>query len=218
MQTKQGTRSRCSWNFREIDQSIMKTDQRTFFRRAGDSLRVGVVYEDKATHVRALHTYDYLLAHAGSEIEFQFSWWSFDLLREARRAEGAARIAEAAELVIFSTWPGGNYRPRSQPGSNRGSHAGRAGRRHCGAFLSTAGRTAGPAGDGLICKTWRKRQAWIFLLTRLNLCSRHTSPSWTSSCITPRHWGYCIKTHLTGQTLHPTGRQRLTRSTGCCEP
>ena len=63
---------------------------------------MGVVYEDTATHVRALQTYDYLLAHAGSEFEFQFSWWSFDLLQEARRAEDAARIAEAADLVIFS--------------------------------------------------------------------------------------------------------------------
>ena len=90
---------------------MMKTDQRPFFRRAEDSLPVGVVYEDSATHVRALQIYDYLLAHAGSEIEFQFSWWSFDLLQETRRAENAARIAEAADLVIFSTRRGGELPP-----------------------------------------------------------------------------------------------------------
>src|SRR5439155_4194113 len=92
---------------------MMKTDQRPFFRRAEDSLRVGVVYEDKATHVRALQTYDYLLAHAGSEIQFQFYWWSFDLLQEARRAENAARIAGAADLVVFSTRLGRELPPEA---------------------------------------------------------------------------------------------------------
>src|SRR6266550_3581417 len=90
---------------------MMKTDQRPFFRRAEVSLRVGVVYEDTATHVLALQTYDYLHAHAGSEFEFQFSWWSFDLLQEARRAQDAARIAEVTHLVIFSTWPGRELPP-----------------------------------------------------------------------------------------------------------
>jgi len=89
----------------------MQTDQRPFFRRAEESLSVGVVYEDKLTHVRARHTYDYLLAHAGSEIEFQFSWWSFNLLQETRRAQDASRIAEAADLVIFSIRPGRELPP-----------------------------------------------------------------------------------------------------------
>jgi hypothetical protein len=83
----------------------MQTAERDSLRRAEESLRVVVVYEDTATHLRALHTYDYLVAHAGTEIRLQFSWWSFDLLREARRADEAARMAAVADLVIFSTRP-----------------------------------------------------------------------------------------------------------------
>lgn len=86
-----------------MDWSTMQTGQRASFRGTEESLRVVVVYEDTATHVRAQHTYDYLVAHAGSEINLQFSWWSFDLLREARWAKEAAQMAAAADLVIFST-------------------------------------------------------------------------------------------------------------------
>ena len=92
--------------FREMDWSTMQTARSAFFRRVEESLRVVVVYEDTVTHLRALRTYDYLVAHAGSEISLHFSWYSFDLLQDPRRSEEAARLAATADLVIFSTGPG----------------------------------------------------------------------------------------------------------------
>ena len=82
---------------------MMQASQITSVRSADESLRGVVVYEDPATHVRARQTYDYLVAHTGNELGFQFSWWSFDLLQEGGWAEAAAGIAAAADLVIFST-------------------------------------------------------------------------------------------------------------------
>jgi len=74
-----------------------------------EPLRVVVVYEDTAAHLRARHIRDYLVAHLGNEIQLQFSWWPFDLLQEAKDAQQSGGAAAAADLVIFSAQPGNEW-------------------------------------------------------------------------------------------------------------
>jgi len=89
----------------------MRTSRKISLTEVEEPLRIVVVYEDVAAHVRGRHIYDYLVAHLGSEMPLEFSWWSFDQLQEAVHADTAARATASADLVIFSARPGDEWRP-----------------------------------------------------------------------------------------------------------
>ncbi len=63
---------------------------------------VTVSYEDTATRDRAIHVCDSMVADLGGDLEFDFSWWKFDYLGDAKLFEMAVQSATQADMVIFS--------------------------------------------------------------------------------------------------------------------
>jgi len=89
----------------------MQTSRNLSLAEVEEPLRIVVVYEDYAAHVRAHHIHDYLVAHLESELPMEFSWWSFDQLQEALHVDTSVRATASADLVIFSARPGDEWRP-----------------------------------------------------------------------------------------------------------
>ena len=67
-----------------------------------DKMSVLVAYEDTPAHDRARQYCERLLNRFWGDLDFDFSWWSFDFLRDAVRAKAAAAAAAKAQLIIFS--------------------------------------------------------------------------------------------------------------------
>lgn len=68
-----------------------------------------IVYENALAYVRALNMYLHLVVHLRREIPFQFTWCSFDELRNAQAAEKARITAASADLVVFAAKPAENW-------------------------------------------------------------------------------------------------------------
>jgi hypothetical protein len=69
---------------------------------------VVVVYEDDAARERAVVFCDQLVGRFWKQFEFNMSWWSFDLLKDAASADEAAEMAVGADLIAFSAHPEGD--------------------------------------------------------------------------------------------------------------
>ncbi len=61
-----------------------------------------VAYEGTPSHDRARQLCERLLNRFWGDIDFEFSWWSFDFLRDSTMANAAAQAAAEAPLLIFS--------------------------------------------------------------------------------------------------------------------
>ena len=94
-----------------VQANTVQTSRKPSLAEVEEPLRIVVVYEDAAAHVRARHIHDYLVAHLERELRLEFSWWSFDQLQEATQADTSARATASADLVIFSARPGDEWRP-----------------------------------------------------------------------------------------------------------
>ena len=97
--------------FERPNENTVQTSRNLSLAEVEEPLRIVVVYEDTAAHVRARHIHDYLVSHLESELQLEFSWWSFDQLQETSHADTSARATAAADLVIFSARPGDEWRP-----------------------------------------------------------------------------------------------------------
>jgi hypothetical protein len=76
---------------------------------AGESLTTGsevfsalIAYEDAATRQRAMQVCERLVQKFWKDMEFDFSWWRFDFLRDAEFARQAGRRATRSDLILFS--------------------------------------------------------------------------------------------------------------------
>jgi len=71
-----------------------------------EALSALVVYEDAITRNRAMDICDRLVRKFWSDMEFVFSWWRSDFLRDAQFATEAARVAAGSDLIFFSAHAG----------------------------------------------------------------------------------------------------------------
>lgn len=70
---------------------------------------VAVVYEDDAAREKAVSFCDQLVRRFWAQFEFDIGWWSFTTLGESLPAAEAARKAEQADLIVFSSAPEGDF-------------------------------------------------------------------------------------------------------------
>ena len=108
--------------------------------KKGDPFSAVVLYEDHATRDRAMDVCDRLVHRFWADVEFDFSWWRFDFLRDSTLAGDAVRVAARSELILLAAHAGregrspqraaGRAGHRRQPGRACGSVPRR--RRGCG--------------------------------------------------------------------------------------
>ena len=87
------------------------TRSEVFPGRDVDVFPAVVAYEDTVTRDRALSICDRLVKKFWADVEFDFSWWRFDFLRNADIAGEAARASARSELVIVSAHAGRELSP-----------------------------------------------------------------------------------------------------------
>ena len=78
---------------------------------AAETWSVVVLYEDKDTRERAMAMCDQLVKKFWSEVEFDFSWWRTDFLRDPAMAHVAANDARTADFIIFCSSPESDLTP-----------------------------------------------------------------------------------------------------------
>ncbi|TMQ01550.1 MAG: hypothetical protein E6L09_03155 [Verrucomicrobia bacterium] len=83
-----------------------RNDERTFAAL--------VAYQDSETRDGALQICDRLVQKFWKDIEFDFSWWRFDFLRDAAIAKAAAMAARCADLIVISAHAGRELPPAVQ--------------------------------------------------------------------------------------------------------
>lgn len=67
-----------------------------------ENFSVVVMYADRATRERAIRVCDHMALELSREFDFDFSWWKFDYLRDAKVAKLGAAAAAQADMIIFS--------------------------------------------------------------------------------------------------------------------
>ncbi len=94
----------------------------------GEVVSALVAYEDSTTRDRALQVCDRLVQKFWRDVEFDFTWWRFDFLRDGEIAIAAANAATQSDLILISAHPGRElplpvqrwletWLPRRQPGN-----------------------------------------------------------------------------------------------------
>jgi hypothetical protein len=73
---------------------------------AAERFLVTVMYEDHLTHDRARELCDSVLAQFWGVLDFDFSWWGFDLLQTPALLQAAAEAAARAQLIVVSAHAG----------------------------------------------------------------------------------------------------------------
>jgi hypothetical protein len=68
-----------------------------------------VAYEDTACRAGAMLACNHLVQEFWKDIEFKFSWWRFDYLRDSELSSAAVRAAAKADLVILSAYSKGPF-------------------------------------------------------------------------------------------------------------
>src|SRR5216117_1749369 len=72
----------------------------------GDLFSAVVLYEDVATRQRAMQICDRLVQKFWADVEFDFSWWRFDFLRDREIFRAAADAAAHSDLILISAHAG----------------------------------------------------------------------------------------------------------------
>ena len=65
-----------------------------------------IAYEDSITRNRALRTCDRIVQKFWKDVEFNFSWWRFDFLRDPAIVRAAADAAARSDLILISAHAG----------------------------------------------------------------------------------------------------------------
>ena len=80
----------------------------------GEGFSAVVAYEDSTTRDRAMQTCDRLVQKLWKDVEFDFSWWRFDFLRDVEIVDAAAQSAARADLILVSAHAGRELPPAVQ--------------------------------------------------------------------------------------------------------
>ncbi len=67
----------------------------------GEVVSALVAYEDSTTRDRALQVCDRLVQKFWRDVEFDFTWWRFDFLRDGEIAIAAANAATQSDLILL---------------------------------------------------------------------------------------------------------------------
>jgi hypothetical protein len=81
---------------------MAKSELNPTLTRGNGACQVVVVYEDTSCRTGAMLVCNRLVQEFWTEIEFKFSWWRFDYLRDSLLAASAARAACKADLILVS--------------------------------------------------------------------------------------------------------------------
>ena len=68
----------------------------------GGTFSAAIAYEDSTTRDRALETCDRLMQKFWTDVEFEFSWWRFDFLRDKGIFKAAVEAAARSDLIMIS--------------------------------------------------------------------------------------------------------------------
>ena len=68
-----------------------------------------VIYEDTVSRDRALKLCDELVRKLWGDLEFEFSWWRFDYLKEDAIASMAAEFALQTDITLFAARSGNAF-------------------------------------------------------------------------------------------------------------
>ena len=73
-----------------------------------------IAYEDSLTRDRAMRICDRLVEKFWKDVEFDYSWWRFDFLRDVEIVDAAAQSAARADLILVSAHAGRELPPAVQ--------------------------------------------------------------------------------------------------------
>jgi len=76
------------------------------FRENKELFSALIAYEDSTTRDRALRICDRLVEKFWKDVEFDYSWWRFDFLRDLDIVDAAAYSAAGADLILVSAHAG----------------------------------------------------------------------------------------------------------------
>ena len=83
--------------------TMTRTNDNVAVLEAKTAWSVLVVYEDEASQEQAIAFCDQLVNRFWPKLEFDVSWWSFDLLKDKATAADTATKAAGADLVVVSS-------------------------------------------------------------------------------------------------------------------
>jgi hypothetical protein len=86
----------------EIMNNLLTKPQPDVFPQDKEMFSALIAYEDTMTRDRALRICDRLVAKFWKDVEFDYSWWRFDFLRDREILDAAAHSAARADLILVS--------------------------------------------------------------------------------------------------------------------
>jgi hypothetical protein len=82
--------------------------------KGSETFSAVIAYEDSVTRNRALQTCDRIMQKLWRDVEFDFSWWRFDFLRDPAIVRAAADAAARSDLILVSAHAGRELSPAVQ--------------------------------------------------------------------------------------------------------